>query len=86
MFPVVRDDDRIIEDLPAGTAGTLASSAIRSVIHEGEAIAAYLFGYISKTAPTGHVHAIAVSVQPRRRHLARKLFWSFLIMQRGVGF
>jgi hypothetical protein len=59
----------------SGTGGTLASSTIRSVICEGRD-AAYPFGYISKTAPTGHVHAIAGSV-PRAEGSSRV---SFLII------
>jgi GNAT superfamily N-acetyltransferase len=89
-----RDYDRIIEDLPDFWDGRdtrqlhhpmlvneFGNSAF--VIRSGDKIAAYLFGFISQTAPVGYVHAIAVRSSARRRRLGHKLFDHFVVFARS---
>lgn len=91
-----RDYDRIVDDLPDFWDGRdmrqlhhpmlvneFGNSAF--VIRDGDAIAGYLFGFISQTAPVGYVHAIAVRSSARRRHLGRKLFDHFVAFARSRG-
>jgi ribosomal protein S18 acetylase RimI-like enzyme len=89
-----QDYDRIIKDLPEFWDGRdtrrlhhpmliheFGNSAF--VIRDGEAIAAYLFGLISQTAPVGYVHAIAVHPDMRRARLGHKLFDHFAAFARN---
>jgi N-acetylglutamate synthase-like GNAT family acetyltransferase len=89
-----QDYDRIVKDLPEFWDGRdtrrlhhpmliheFGNSAF--VIRDGEAIAAYLFGLISQTAPVGYVHAIAVHPDMRRKRLGHKLFDHFAAFARG---
>jgi GNAT superfamily N-acetyltransferase len=89
-----QDYDRIIKELPDFWDGRdtrqlhhpmfineFGNSAF--VIRDREAIVAYLFGFISQTAPVGYVHAIAVRSSARRRHLAHKLFEHFTAFARS---
>jgi ribosomal protein S18 acetylase RimI-like enzyme len=90
------DYDRILADLPDFWDGRdmrhlhrpmfiheFGNSAF--VIRDGTVIAAYLFGYVSQTAPVGYVHTIAVRRSSRRRGLGQKLFDHFakFALQRG---
>ena len=47
------------------------------VIKEGDAVAAYLFGFISQAEPTAYVHLVGVRDAYRRRGLARQLYQHF---------
>ena len=89
-----QDYDRIIEELPDFWDGRdtrqlhhpmfineFGNSAF--VIRDGKVIVAYLFGFISQTAPVGYVHAIAVRSSARRRHLAHELFEHFVAFARS---
>ena len=47
------------------------------VIREGQQVIAYLFGFISQTAPVGYIHAIGVRRSRQRQGLGRKLYDHF---------
>lgn len=55
------------------------------VIHDGAAVAAYLFGLISQVEPVGYVHLIAVRASARRRGLGELLFGHFVEFARQQG-
>ncbi|MBX9840884.1 MAG: GNAT family N-acetyltransferase [Xanthobacteraceae bacterium] len=89
-----QDYDRIIKDLPEFWDGRdtrrlhhpmliheFGNSAF--VIRDGQAIAAYLFGLISQTAPVGYVHAVAVRPDMRRKRLGHQLLDHFAALARG---
>ena len=47
------------------------------VIKDGPTVAAYLFGFISQTSPTGYVQLLAVREGYRKQGLARRLYDHF---------
>jgi len=55
------------------------------VIRAGAKVNAYLFGFISQTAPVGYVHIVAVRASARRRRLGQALFDRFAAFARGRG-
>jgi ribosomal protein S18 acetylase RimI-like enzyme len=55
------------------------------VTRDDSRVLAYLFGFVSQTAPVGYVHAIAVRASARRRHLAQHLFDHFVQFSRRHG-
>lgn len=55
------------------------------VIRRGTEVLAYLLGFISQTAPTGYVHAIAVRASARRQGHAQRLFEHFVTFARARG-
>jgi ribosomal protein S18 acetylase RimI-like enzyme len=55
------------------------------VIRDGAQVAAYLFGFLSQTAPVGYVHLVAVRPSARRRHLAQRLYDHFVAFARQHG-
>jgi len=55
------------------------------VIKEGEKVIAYLFGFISQTAPVGYVHAIGVRRSHQRKGLGRRLYEHFTGFARKNG-
>jgi GNAT superfamily N-acetyltransferase len=55
------------------------------VIKEGERVVAYLFGFISQTAPVGYVKFIGVRPTHRGRGLGRRLYDHFIGFARVHG-
>jgi GNAT superfamily N-acetyltransferase len=55
------------------------------VIRNGARVAAYLFGFLSQTAPVGYVHLVAVRPSARRRQLAQQLYEHFTAYARRHG-
>jgi GNAT superfamily N-acetyltransferase len=55
------------------------------VIRDGLQVLAYLFGFLSQSAPVGYVHTIAVRASARRRRLAQRLFDHFVGFARQNG-
>jgi GNAT superfamily N-acetyltransferase len=55
------------------------------VIKKAEQVVAYLFGFLSQTAPVGYVHLIAVHHSHRRKGLARHLYDHFAEFAREAG-
>jgi GNAT superfamily N-acetyltransferase len=55
------------------------------VIRDGALVVAYLFGFISQTAPVGYLHLIAVRASARRRRLGEALFAHFVHVVRRRG-
>jgi GNAT superfamily N-acetyltransferase len=55
------------------------------VIRDDARVVAYLFGFLSQTAPVGYVHTIAVRASARRLHLAQHLFEHFVQYARRKG-
>jgi GNAT superfamily N-acetyltransferase len=47
------------------------------VCKEGEKVIAYLFGFISQTAPVGYIHAIGVRRSHQRKGLGRRMYDHF---------
>jgi GNAT superfamily N-acetyltransferase len=55
------------------------------VFKEGERVIAYLFGFISQTAPVGYVHLIGVRRSYKRQGLGRRLYEHFIDFARAKG-
>ena len=55
------------------------------VIEDGDCVAAYLFGFLSQTEPTGYVHLIGVRTAYRRQGLARRLYDHFATFAQAHG-
>jgi GNAT superfamily N-acetyltransferase len=55
------------------------------VIEDGHRVAAYLFGFLSQTEPTGYVHLIGVRTAYRRQGLARRLHDHFATFAQAHG-
>jgi ribosomal protein S18 acetylase RimI-like enzyme len=55
------------------------------VIRDGSRVLAYLFGFLSQSAPVGYVHTIAVRASARRWRLAQRLFEHFVEFMRQHG-
>ena len=55
------------------------------VFKEGEQVIAYLFGFISQTAPVGYVHAIGVRRSRQKQGLGRRLYDHFTQFARKRG-
>ncbi|OGO31919.1 MAG: hypothetical protein A2Z29_05880 [Chloroflexi bacterium RBG_16_56_11] len=55
------------------------------VIKEGEKVIAYLFGFISRTAPVGYVKFIGVRPSHRHQGLGHRLYEHFTLFARSHG-
>ena len=55
------------------------------VIEDRHRVAAYLFGFLSQTEPTGYVHLIGVRTAYRRQGLARRLYDHFATFAQAHG-
>ncbi len=54
-------------------------------MRDEDGVAAYLFGLIAQSSPTGYVHLVAVRRPHRRRGLARRLYEHFVRHARERG-
>jgi GNAT superfamily N-acetyltransferase len=91
-----RDYDQILDDLAAFWDGRdtrhlhhpilvreFGNSAF--VVHDGDTVVGYLFGFVSQTEPVGYLHLIAVRSSARRQGLGEMLFARFVDFARRHG-
>ena len=55
------------------------------VVKEADRVIAYLFGFLSQTAPVGYIHAIGVRQSYQRQGLGRRLYDYFTEFARQKG-
>ena len=55
------------------------------VVKEGDAMVAYLFGFLSQTEPIGYVHLLAVRNTRRGHGLGRAMYEHFIVFARAHG-